>query len=279
MGKKRMAVLGSENETQVKAKSDVKREQKKLREGKTAKAPGLGGGQRVVDTAEESLRELEVIKAKQQEAESTAAEGELKPKAKPARVRSKNYQVANAKVNPETTYSVADGLKLLREVTYSPTNDTVELHLTLKEKGFAREVNLPFATGKVRKVAVVDDAIVKDIEAGKINFDVLIASPADMPKLVKLAKVLGPKGLMPNPKNGTLVDNPATAAKKLAGSNLISVRTEKDAPIVHTVAGKLSMDNDQLSKNIQAIMDVLPAGKTAKVVLKSTMSPAIKLNL
>lgn len=272
-----MAVLGSENEEQVKAQSAVKREQKKLREGKTAKAPGLGGGQRVVDTAEESLRELEVIEAKQEAEGPASGEGETKTKAKPVRVRSKTYQAAKAKVNPETTYSISDGLKLLRDVSYSKANGTVELHVTLKEKGFSKEVDLPFATGKVRKVAIVDDATLKDIEAGKVNFDVLIASPSDMPKLVKLAKILGPKGLMPNPKNGTLVENPATAAKKLSGSNLISVRTEKEAPIVHTVAGKLSMADDQLTKNIQAIMAVLPQGKTTKIVLKSTMSPAIKL--
>lgn len=276
MGKKRMAVLGSENEDQVKAQAAVKRDQKKLREGKTAKAPGLAGGQRVIDTAEESLRELEAIEAKQQQVEA-GVEGEAPAKVKKVKVRSKTYQAAKAKVNPENKYSLKDALKLLREVSYSKANDTVELHVTLRDLGFSKDVDLPFATGKVRKVAIADTATLAKIESGKVDFDVLLASPADMPKLVKFAKVLGPKGLMPNPKNGTLVDNPEAAAKKLSGSNLISIRTEKDAPVVHTIAGKLSMEDDKLSKNISAIMAVLPTGKATKIVLKSTMSPAIKL--
>jgi len=278
-----MAVLGSENEEQVKAQSAVKREQKKLREGslsanRRTKAPGLGGGQRVVDTAEESLRELEVIEQKVAEAQSDTTAVELK-KPKKARLRSKTYQAAKAKVNSEQKYALDSALTLLRDVSYSKANNTVELHVTLKEKGFAKEVELPYATGKTRRVAVVNDALLKEVESGKINFDLLLASPADMPKLVKYAKVLGPKGLMPNPKNGTVVENPEATAKKLAGSNIISIKTEKDTPVVHTVAGKLSMTDVHLTKNIQAILEVIPAGKTAKIVLKSTMSPAIKLEV
>ena len=249
MGKKRMAVLGSEEETQIKAKSNVKREQKKLRTGKTAKAP-----------AAEPL--AEVVPAK---------------KTKKVRVRSKNYQAAKAKVNPETKYSLSEAIKLLRDISYSKTNDTVELHVTLNEKGISRQVDLPHSTGKARKVAIADEATLAQIEAGKVDFDILLASSDQMPKLVKYAKVLGPKGLMPNPKNGTLVENPEAAAKKLAGSNLVSIKTEKDAPLIHTMVGKLSMTDAQLIDNISIILNSL--SHISKVVLKSTMSPAIKLAL
>ena len=86
---------------------------------------------------------------------------------------------------------------------------------------------------------------------------------------------------MPNPKNGTIVDNPAATAKKLAGSNTISVKTEKDAPLIHTVVGKLSMTDVQLIDNTSVILNSLfpkeSISQISKAVLKSTMSPAIKL--
>lgn len=277
-----MAVLGSEDEVQVKAKADVKREQKKLRGGKTAKAPGLAGGQRVVDTTEESLREFEVIQSKLQESQNIQLQDQT-PKTstiKKSKVRSKAYQAAKAKVNPNQQYSLPDAIKLLRDISYTKTNNTVELHITLKEKGLATEVELPHSTGPARRVAIADETTLAKIAAGKIDFDVLVASPADMPKLVKYAKILGPKGLMPNPKSATLVANPQETAQKLSSSNAISLKTEKDTPVIHTVAGKLTMADDQLGQNITAILASLPAGqKTAKVVLKSTMSPAIKLQV
>ncbi|KKU78514.1 MAG: 50S ribosomal protein L1, partial [Candidatus Amesbacteria bacterium GW2011_GWA2_47_70] len=172
-------------------------------------------------------------------------------------------------------------IKLLRDVSLTKFDATVELHLVLKEKGLSKEIELPHPTGFARRVAIADDATMAKIAAGKIDFDVLLASPADMPKLVKYAKVLGPRGLMPNPKNGTIVDNPAATAKKLAGSNTISVKTEKDAPLIHTVVGKLSMTDVQLIDNTSVILNSLfpkeSISQISKAVLKSTMSPAIKL--
>ena len=269
-----MAILGSETEEASKQKAAVKREQKKLRGGKTAKAPGLAGGQRVVDTTAESLAEYDQIQAKIKEA---AVEPGTPTKAKPVRVRSQTYQGAKAKVDSEHKYPLPDAIKLLRDISYSKANNTVELHITLTEPVGPKDVDLPYSTGRARRIAMADVDTLAKIAAGKIDFDVLLASPADMPSLVKYAKVLGPKGLMPNPKNGTVVDDPEAAAKKLASSNTISLKTEKDTPVIHTVAGKLSMADDQLGQNIAAILASLPTGKIAKVVLKSTMSPAIKL--
>lgn len=252
MGKKRMAVLGSENEEQVKAKSVVKREQKKLRGGKTVKT--------------ETTQEVIVP-------EVTAAA----PKLKKIKVRSKNYQAAKTKVNPETKYSLSDAIKLLRDISYSKTNDTVELHITLVEKGFNKNVELPHSTGRTRQVAIADETTITKIAAGKIDFDVLLASPSDMPKLVKFAKVLGPKGLMPNPKNGTVVDNPLSSKSKFESATSVELKPDKDGLAMHLVVGKLSMNNELLTQNILAVLRHLPL--TSKVVLKSTMSPAIKLLL
>ncbi|MDO8487838.1 MAG: hypothetical protein Q7S31_00790 [bacterium] len=275
MGKKRISLLGSEAEETDKTKRSVQREQKKIREGKGTKVPGMGGGQRVADTAAESLAEMEKVEAKIEEAKAEAAPA---AKAKPVQPRSKTYQAAKSKVNPEQTYPLAEAIKLLREVSYSPHNDTVELHINLKEKGFSQDVELPYATGKTRRVAIVDEATLAKIEQGKIDFDVLVASPADMGKLVKFAKLLGPRGLMPNPKTGTVVENPVQAAKKMAASTAMRIKSEKDAPVIHTTVGKLTLSDAELGQNISAVTSAV-AGRAVKVVLKSSMSPAIKLAL
>ena len=95
-------------------------------------------------------------------------------------------------------YSLEDALKLLHSISISKTNDTVELHINVKEPGLSREVTLPHPTGKTKSIAVANDETIAQIESGKTNFDVLLASPTQMAKLVKFAKILGPRGLMPN---------------------------------------------------------------------------------
>ena len=269
MGKKAVAVIGSENEQELKKKAAEKLHQKKLRQGK---------GERVVDTTEESLRELEVIEKKQQEAGIATPEAPKKVKA--ARVRSKPYQAAKSKVDVAATYAISDAIKLLRDISLTKFDATVELHLALKEKGVSREIELPHSTGKIRKIAVADDEFIKKLESGNLdlNLDSLYASPDQMAQLVKFAKVLGPKGLMPNPKTGTVVPDPEKSAAAAASKTSVILKTEKDAPLVHTTIGKLSASDQQLSANIQAILTAF-AGQLIKAVLKSTMSPAIKLVL
>jgi len=272
MGKKKVFTLGTENEEESKAKRAVQLEQKKLREGKkSGKAPGMGGGQRVVDTTAESLAELEVIEAK---AADSVPESEKTKSKKQVKIRSKAYQTAKAKVDPLKTYSLPDGLKLLREVSLAKFDGTVELHLTTKDIGGSFNIELPHSTGKDKIIAIATDETIAKIEKGDLNFTVLLATPSQMPKLVKLAKVLGPKGLMPNPKNGTVVPDPEAAAKKLSQSSMVTLKTEKSAPVIHTIVGKLSFTDKDLTTNIQAILSVV---KPIKSVLKSTISPAIKI--
>ena len=275
-----MAVLGSSGEDTEKAKKAVKLEQKRLREGKAAKAPGLKGGQRVVDTADESLKELEIIEAKIAEVSPEAATDTPAPSGK-KRIhhRSRAYLAAKSKVNVDKSYPVSDALALLRTVSLAKFDPAVELHITLREKGFSKEIELPHATGKTRRIAIADDATIAAIEAGKIDFDVLLTTPAQMPKLVKFAKVLGPRGLMPNPKAGTVVANPETVAKTMSSKNTLSLKTEKDAPLIHLSLGKLSFKDSALLENIAAALSVLPPNQVRKIVLKSSISPAIKVQL
>ena len=271
MGKKRISLLGSDEEESLRSKKAVKLEQKKIREGKkTAKAPGLGGGQRVVDTASESLAELEEIKKRT----------EIIPETKKtpiSRPRSKTYLQAKNLVDPNLTYPLPEALVLLRKVSFAKFDPTVELHLNVKEKGYSFPVTLPHSTGFTKTYAIADDDTLAKIEANKIDFDILVASPAQMAKLTKFAKILGPRGLMPNPKTGTLVNDPEAAIAQMKTSAVTTLRTEKDAPLIHTVVGKLSQTDKILTENITAI---LGASKLiTKSVLKSTMSPAIKVSL
>ncbi|MEK7154976.1 MAG: hypothetical protein AAB697_02515 [Patescibacteria group bacterium] len=258
MGKKAVAIIGSENEGELRKKESVKREQKKLREHKGEKQP-----------EPEAIVETPVTE-------------EVK-KVKIARIRSKPYQTAKSKVDVTKTYTISDAIKLLRDVTLTKFDGTVELHLVLKDLPAGRqekEIELPHSTGKVRKIGVANDEFIKQLESGTVNLDLdsLYASPDQMGKLVKFAKVLGPKGLMPNPKNGTVVPDPEKSAKTAASKTSVILKTEKDAPLIHTTIGKLSMNSELLTQNLKAVLNAF-AGQLTKAVLKSTMSPAIKLTI
>lgn len=259
MGKKKVSVLGSENEDELRAKKAVKLEQKKLRTGKATEATP------------------EVILSEVKDPENIVAASEIPKSPKSPHIRSKSYQAAKSQVDVLKTYSIPDGLKLLRQISVSKFDPTVELHITLADKIATREVDLPHPTGKTRRIAIATDETIAEITTGKITFDVLLASPDQMSKLVRLAKVLGPRGLMPNPKTGTVVPDPAKTAKDLASRISVTLKTEKDAPVIHTLIGKLSGQDSALTANITAILDSLAGRQIKKVVLKSTHSPAIKL--
>ncbi len=281
MGKKRAAVIGSDQEEQLKAEKAKKLEQKKLREGKSAKVPGMGGGERVVDTTAESMAEMEEIEKRRQASMATSSESsESTAKAKKVHTRSKAYKAAKAQLPEGKTYPTSDAVQVLHKVSLSKYDPTVELHLVLKKplEGNKLNLTLPHANGKSRRVAVADDETVAKIEANNIDFDLLVASPSQMGKLVKFAKVLGPRGLMPNPKSGTVSDKPEETAKKLAADQSLTLKQDKSGPVLHLSIGKLSVGDDKLSENIDTVLKSLP-NNLKKAVLKSSISPAILLQV
>ena len=163
-------------------------------------------------------------------------------------------------------------------------------------------VNLPGGTGKKVKVAVVcednkskdakdagadvvgGDELVEKIKGGELNFEKLICTPGMMIKLSKLGKVLGPKGLMPNPKSGTVTMDVAKAVKDLKAGQ-VELRVESTG-IVHVSCGKVSFENDQLVENIETIYDTIMKARPAsvkgqyleKVSISSTMGPGIQID-
>lgn len=290
MGKIRVKTLGDEEvEKQQKNKAKKRQESKK-----TAKAPGLKGGERVVAVGP-TEEELDAEQQLEQKAKDTPSEkpkekkAAKKAKLQKARKRSRAYEKAKLLVDRSKRYKLSEALELLPKVKLSKTDETVELHINTMETGIAGIMQLPHGTGKKTKIAVADDPstssgqgqldeVIKKIEAGKIEFDILVAHPAAMPKLAKVAKILGPKGLMPNPKNGTITDKPDEVVKKFEDGQ-IRFKTETKSPVIHLTVGKLSFGDKKLSENIKTAFDAIQTVRMKKAVLKSTMSPGIKLDL
>ncbi len=192
--------------------------------------------------------------------------------------RSRRYEKARALVDRTITYPLNQAVELLKKTSVARFDASVEAHLNVTETGLKAEIQFPHSTGRTTKVAITDDKILENIAAGKIDFDVLLATPEMMPKLAKLAKILGPKGLMPNPKSGTITQDPEKKKQEMEGGKTL-VRTEPKAPLVHTVVGKISLKDTELSANITALINGLLPKNILKLTLSSTMGPGIKVNL
>lgn len=277
MGKIRVRILG-EDALEKKQKDEARRkaENKKL-------VKGTKGGERIVAVGptEEELAALEVSKEEKVSEiskEASAKDKKTKQKKTKERIRSKNYQLSAKMVDRTKQYSLNDALDLLEKLKRSKFDETVELHINTIEPGLSGNTVLPHGTGKAFRVAIANDEILSEVQRGQINFDMLLASPDMMPKLARVAKFLGPRGLMPNPKNGTLTKDPEKAAASFKKGQ-INFKTEAKSPIMHLSVGKISFGLKKLSENIKTVLDAIKKEKIRNATLKSTMSPGIKLNL
>ncbi len=290
MGKIKVSTLGSEQEEQLRDKRKVQREEKKKRQQASQKVhiAGMKGGQRVKSVGAQSEEELDKLARLAEEVEKDQTEGihveekKESKKKKKVKIRGARYKEALMKVEPGKFYSISDALELLRKITLTKFDASVELHINTSEKGLRGQVQLPHGTGKKVRVAIADadsiDKIVEAVEKGKIDFDALVAHPTVMAKLAKVAKFLGPRGLMPNPKNGTISPTPEKVAKKLEAGE-ITWKTETEFPIIHQVIGKMSFNDSQLEENFNAFVKAIGDTKIKSITLKSTMSPGIKVKI
>ena len=194
------------------------------------------------------------------------------------RVRGKSYLTAKSQIDKLKAYPISEAIDLIKKSSYSKVSGSFEIHLNLNQKGVSGDVSLPHFQGKVKKVVTVDEELLKELEAGKINFDVLLASAADMPKLLPFAKVLGPKGLMPNPKNGTLVPDTDKALKGFS-TTALHYKSEKDFPLIHSVFGKLDQKEEELVDNFNTFIKSVDPKKIKRVFIKSTMSPSVRVSI
>lgn len=192
----------------------------------------------------------------------------------------KAIRAAKSKVDPQKKYELSEAIKLVKSGNITKFVSTVTLHLNLvvKDAPTRVEVTFPFVAGTAKRVVIVTDELLKDIEKGKIEFDILVTSPAFMPKLAKFAKVLGPKGLMPSPKAGTVTPDPEKKAKEFEAGKTV-VKAEAKFPLMHVTVGKINQADEELIANIKALLDAVKLKNVTKATLASTMSPGVKLQL
>lgn len=222
--------------------------------------------------------------------------------------KGKRYRAASEKRNPEKVYSVDDAVKLVKQNATAKFDETVEVAVNLGvDPKYADQmvrgmVTLPAGTGKAVRVAVfardakADEAraagadivgaedLMEDIQNGKMDFDRVIASPDMMSVVGRLGKVLGPRGLMPNPKVGTVTPNVAQAVKDAKGGS-VEFRVEKQG-IIHAGIGKASFSEADLKTNLKAFVGALMKAKPTgakgtyvrKVSLSSTMGPGLTVD-
>jgi large subunit ribosomal protein L1 len=193
----------------------------------------------------------------------------------------KKYRQSEEKIENGKEYSIDEAVALAFETSPVKFDATVEMHVKVnsKEKSTIRGmVTLPGGVVKEKKILEVAEdnveQVVADIKGGKIDFDLMIADMKVMPKLAQLAKVLGPKGLMPSPKAGTVVADVKKAAAELRGGK-VEYRADK-TNIVHMAIGKVSFGSEKVKANYQAVIDHLPK-RIDSIYLTTTMGPSIKV--
>ncbi len=277
-------------------------------EVKTAKA-----GKRSEKALKEADVKTEKVEAQKHRDEEKAEEA-AKPK-QPQRVTSKldraakGYRKSVELLEKDKDYTLKEAIDLAVKTSHVKFDATVELHINLgvdprqADQNLRDTIILPAGTGKSVRVAVLADAdgvaaakkagadiageedFLQQLDTGKFDFDVLVSTPQMMAKLGKYARTLGPKGLMPNPKSGTVTTD-VTKAVTEAKAGKVEYRVDSTG-IVHVGVGKVSFGNDKLHQNIRAILNSIKANKPSSLKaayvksmhLATTMGPSIKVDV
>ena len=222
--------------------------------------------------------------------------------------RSKKYTEAAAKVDRDKIYSPLDAATLAKETTTVKYDATIEVAMLLgvdpkkADQAIRSTVNLPHGTGKTARVLVFAtgqnadaaraagadivgaDELIAEVEAGRLDYDSVVSTPDLMGKVGRLGKVLGPRGLMPNPKTGTVTTDVAKAVTDIKGGK-IEFRVDKNSNL-HFIIGKSSFTAQQLAENYAAALDEVMRAKPAsskgtylkKAVISSNMGPGIQVD-
>jgi large subunit ribosomal protein L1 len=242
-----------------------------------------------------ALKEAAEKEAKTARKETTETESKPSVPVKPARSklerRGKQFRKSAENIEAGKSYDLKQAVELAQKTSHVKFDATVELHINLSvdprhaDQNIRDNLVLPAGTGKTVRIAVADDDLLAKLDKGDIDFDVLIATPDFMPKLGKYARVLGPKGLMPNPKSGTVttdIDKAVTEAK----AGRVEYRVDSTG-IVHLGVGKVSFTASQLLDNVQAVFTSVKNNKPASVksnyikaaYLATSMGPSIVIDL
>jgi large subunit ribosomal protein L1 len=222
---------------------------------------------------------------------------------------SKRFAAALAKVDAKKAYEPVDALTLLKETATAKFDETAEVHIRLgidpkyTDQQLRTTVSLPKGTGQTTRVAVIargekvaeanaagadicgSEELIDQIQGGMMDFDVLIATPDMMPKIAKLGKLLGPRGLMPSPKGGTVTADVANAIAEFKAGKL-EFRADRTG-IVHVMFGKASFSVDDLLTNLKALQECVdrnrPSGAKGRywrsIFVSASMGPAIQVDV
>lgn len=257
---KKVADMSLENEEIIDEKKLLKEAEEREKERKAEEK-----------TAKEEAKEEEKGEKKEKIAE------EIK-KRKPQ--HGKKYRELVKQIEKDKEYPISEAIDLTLKTSPAKFDATVEFHakLTKKEKNIRGMVTLPGGLAKEKKILEitsknVEDSITK-IKAGKAQFDLIIADIKLMPQLAVLAKILGPKGLMPSPKAGTAVEDVAKAVAEMKGGR-VEYRADKDNN-VHLSIGRVSFGPEKIYQNFEAILHALPK-KLESIHLTTTMGPSIRV--
>ena len=220
----------------------------------------------------------------------------------------KKQKIIQEKLDPEKTYSVTEAMEIIQSVKSEKFDESIDISVKLgvdpnkSDQNVRGAVTLPNSLGKEVKVAVFADGdhasqaekagadfigmddLAEKFQKEEISVDVVISSNAAMKVVGKLGQVLGPKGLMPNPKTGTVSDDVETAIKNVKAGQ-VRFRTDKNG-IIHGSIGKVSFDGDKIKANASALLEELKKLKPASakgvyicnIAISSTMGPGIKIN-
>lgn len=209
-----------------------------------------------------------------------------------AKYRSVKYKEAAEKVEKSKKYDLVQALESAKETSYSKFEGSLELHLVTNSKNIRGLVSLPFASGKKLKILafgkgadesgadlVGDDAKLNEIIRGITNsFDVIVTTAEWMPKLARAAKILGPRGLMPSPKNGTITENLKKAVEEIQ-SGKVEYKTEKNGKVIHLNLGKTTQPTEEIAQNTKILFNAIGKTKIKKAVISPSMGMGIKVNV
>lgn len=205
--------------------------------------------------------------------------------------RSKKYQQALENVEKNQKLPTLEAVTKVQAGSYSKFEGTIEAHINTNSKNLRGLLNMPFAQGKKLIILVFGtdagksgadligtDEKIAEIEKGKIDFDIVVTTPEWMPKLAKTAKILGPRGLMPNPKNGTISENLEKAVAELQGGKT-EYKTEANGQVIHLSVGKVSQKPEEIVANLKVIYNTVGRSKIQNISLSPTMGPSVRVDL
>jgi len=238
----------------------------------------------VLKEAKEQIKKIEEAKNKEVSVKDKKVEKKNSKKSvtKKLKIRSKRYKKIVEEFDKTKKYSLEEAMEWVKKTSYSKFDGSVELHLNIIRKKnrnpIRKMVDLPHGNGKKVNIVVLDESKIAEIaKTKKINADIYIAKPELMPKIARIAKILAPKGKMPNPKSGTITANPEETIKELS-SGKIEIKEDKDS-IIHQTIGKVSWEQTKLIENTQKILSQVPRTQLISAHLSATMGPGVKVKL